>query len=66
MSIPSKTYLGDSVYADFDGRDVVLTTECDVGPFNKIVLEPEVVEALSLFIRHVKVAYLAIEAGEEP
>jgi hypothetical protein len=43
-----KTYLGDSVYADFDqhGR-IVLTTENGLpdDPRNVIVLEPEVLSA---------------------
>lgn len=38
-------YLGDSVYARYDGR-IVLTTENGNGPTNTIVLEPEVFEAL--------------------
>lgn len=41
-----KQYLGDSVYADFDGFAVTLTTENGLGPTNTIILEPEVVEAL--------------------
>ena len=41
-----KTYLGDSVYADFDGYSIVLTTENGIRVTNTIVLEPEVFEAL--------------------
>lgn len=41
-----KVYLGDSVYADFDGYMVTLTTENGMGPSNTIHLEPEVSEAL--------------------
>jgi hypothetical protein len=45
-----KTYLGDSVYASFDGWHVVLTTENDDrGPSNTIALEPEVLTALERF-----------------
>ena len=44
-----KVYLGDSVYADFDGYGIVLTTENGYGPSNKIVLEPEVLDALDLY-----------------
>jgi len=42
----SKAYLGDSVYADFDGYHVVLTTENGYGPSNTICLEPAVMDAL--------------------
>ena len=38
-----KVYLGDSVYAQFDGFGIVLTTENGLGPSNTIVLEPEVI-----------------------
>ena len=44
-----KTYLGDSVYAEFDGYGVVLTTENGMGPSNTIVLEPEVIFKLLEF-----------------
>lgn len=51
---PTKTYLGDSVYADLDNeRRIVLTTENGLpnDPSNRIVLEPEVFEALHLWLR---------------
>ena len=43
-----KSYLGDSVYAHFDGWAVTLTTENDVlgDPSNLIVLEPQVMQIL--------------------
>lgn len=55
-----KRCIGDSVYADFDGYAIVLTTENGYpdDPRNKIVLEPEVLDALNQFA---KVAY-----GEKP
>lgn len=37
-----KVYLGDSVYFDFDGYDIMLTTENGYGATNTIVLEPVV------------------------
>ena len=43
---PMKVYLGDSVYADFNGFMIVLTTENGLGPSNTIYLEPEVMLAL--------------------
>lgn len=51
----NKSYLGDSVYADFDGWQVKLTTE-DGGeiPSNVIYLEPAVVEAFLQYIERLK------------
>jgi len=46
-----KIYLGDSVYAAFDGYQVTLTTENGFGPTNTIYLEPNVVDALWKFIK---------------
>jgi len=45
-----KTYLGDGVYADISGNRLVLTTEDGIKATNTIFLEPEVWEALKLFI----------------
>jgi len=42
----NKQYLGDGVYAKFDGYSIVLTTENGVMTTNQIVLEPEVLAAL--------------------
>lgn len=42
-----KEYIGDSVYAEFNGWGVTLTTENGRGPSNTIVLEPEVLRALN-------------------
>lgn len=49
---PFKQYLGDSVYADFDGFAVTLTTENDpsVGPSNVIIMEPEIIAALNRYV----------------
>ena len=44
-----KDYLGDSVYAEFDGYGITLTTDNGHGPSNTIYLEPEVIEALNRF-----------------
>jgi hypothetical protein len=46
-----KTYIGDSVYVDFDGFGLVLTTENGIPPpSNTIVLEPDVYNALTLYV----------------
>lgn len=44
-----KTYLGDAVYADFDGYNIVLTTEYGLEPSNTIALEPSVLASLLAF-----------------
>lgn len=43
-----KLYLGDSVYFEFDGYHVVLTTDNGLGPSNTIALEPEVIRNFQL------------------
>lgn len=42
----NKVYLGDGVYADFDGYHIVLTTEDGVRVTNRICLEDQVFENL--------------------
>ena len=44
-----KQYLGDGVYADFDGYALVLTTENGIDTQNTIVIEPTIMEALLRF-----------------
>lgn len=55
MSDSKKVYLGDAVYASFDGYHVWLTTE-NGGPLptNTIALEPEVLAELWLYIERIK------------
>lgn len=48
-----KEYIGDSVYADFDGYAFVLTTENGMGPSNTIVLEPQIMEALKEYVKRI-------------
>lgn len=51
-----KAYLGDSVYAQFDGYSVTLTTENGKpdDPSNRIVLDPEVLASLFLWSSKIK------------
>ena len=51
MPKPNKTYLGDSVYARYDGFGVILTTENGLpdDPSNTIFLDPNILEALVVF-----------------
>ena len=46
-----KTYLGDGVYAEFDGYQIVLTTENGIDVTNRICLEPAVLAALDRFVK---------------
>lgn len=50
----NKIYLGDSVYASFDGYHIILTTENGYKPSNTIALEPEVLDALYLYVENLK------------
>lgn len=45
----NKIYLGDGVYASFDGYQFCLTTEDGISITNTIYLEPKVVEAFVRF-----------------
>lgn len=49
-----KAYLGDAVYAEFDGYHVILTTEDGIRSTNTILLEPEVVDGLMRFIKRLQ------------
>ena len=49
-----KEYLGDSVYADWDGFGIVLTTENGYGASNTICLELEVLKALNAYVDRIK------------
>lgn len=41
-----RQYLGDGLFADFDGHQIVLTAEDGVRATNTVYLEPSVYEAL--------------------
>jgi len=53
-----KQYMGDSVYADFDGYAITLTTENGLpdDPSNRIVIIPEVLDNI--------VTYAAVSVKE--
>lgn len=61
-----KVYLGDSVYAAFDGFGIVLTTENGYGASNTIVLEPEVYAALTAFVAAVPKDESGVLGSEVP
>lgn len=52
-----KVYLGDAVYAHYDGYHVVLTTENGISATNTIYLDNQVLDALA--------AYLHVERKKE-
>lgn len=57
-----KRYLGDAVYFEFDGFNVILTTEDGIRATNTIVMEPEVV---SEFMRTVAKILKEHQHGED-
>lgn len=63
-----KTYLGDSVYASYDGENITLTTEngLPTDPSNKIVIEPQIWEALKTVVKFIDVKNETSEQKTEP
>lgn len=53
MKLPKKEYLGDAVYASFDGYHIWLTTEYGLSVTNRIALEPSVLAALNRYFQNV-------------
>lgn len=45
-----KVYLGDSVYVQWEGEDLILTTEWNAEISNTVILEPIVLKNLIAFI----------------
>lgn len=54
MLVPKKEYIGDSVYCEFDGYGIKLTTENGFGPSNTIYLEPFIVDAFQDFVKRIR------------
>lgn len=52
-----KTYIGDGVYATFDGFSIVLETSDGIRTTNSIAIEPEVWSNLLDFIRSTREQY---------
>jgi hypothetical protein len=59
-----KSYLGDSVYADFDGFAIILTTENGYGPNNWIYMEPMIVDAFIGYVKRLSEANSAAPDAE--
>lgn len=54
MPDPGKVYLGDAVYAEFDGYRITLTVEDGVSARETIVMESEVLDALDQYRESLK------------
>jgi hypothetical protein len=68
MKINKFEYIGDGVYAMFDGYGIVLHANHHEHPTDKIYLEPQVCESLSHFVDQVKKmkeAHMNISKGGE-
>lgn len=50
----NKVYLGDAVYADFDGHHIILTTENGFEATNTIFLDSDVASSLVDYINRKK------------
>ena len=48
-----KVYLGDAVYAEYDGYHIILTTEDGIRTTNRIALEPSVYFSLRGYVDEV-------------
>ena len=59
-----ETYLGDGVYATFDGYLIWLDTRAQE-PINRIALDPAVLEALREYDRQVRTVARVIAGREE-
>jgi hypothetical protein len=57
----SETYLGDGLYASFDGWCIILRTPRENGD-HWIGLEPQTLEALLQFVKSINKAHRAAEA----
>ena len=53
-NMSNKQYLGDGVYADYDGYMLILTTEDGENILNTIYLEPEVYVALVRYVEYLR------------
>ncbi len=63
-----KVYLGDSIYAEYYPEldfSFALTAENELGATNRIVLGPEVMEALFAFIDHISRQRAAQSSGAQ-
>lgn len=59
---PFEEYLGDGLYADFDGYQIVLAANDRVGgnPSDKVYLEPNVIQAFERYLKTLREKGMAI------
>jgi len=50
----NKVYLGDGVYAEYDGVSIILTTENGICTTNRIYLEYEIIDGLNRYVEKIK------------
>ena len=50
---PQKAYLGDSVYAEFDGHSIILSLNNGEGGYHQIIMDPDTLAALEIFRREI-------------
>jgi hypothetical protein len=65
MASARKVYLGDAVYAEYDGYMIRLTVEYGVMVTEQIWLEPEVVQSLLDFVGALAKSVASAEVGEK-
>lgn len=59
-----KKYLGDGVYVEYTGEQIILSTSDGINTTNKIYLDVEVLSALSAFIKKIYVNSAVIGRDE--
>lgn len=54
MTSETKSYIGDGVYASFDGYQIWLTTENGIEATNRIAIEPNVWQMLKIYVKRLE------------
>ena len=49
-----KRYLGDGLYAEFDGYQIILSTERETGMKHWVALESSVMHALNQYVQYIR------------
>lgn len=52
-----KRYLGDGLYADYDGFQIVLTAENGIEATDRVCLEPEVLSAFEVYVADLRKSF---------
>lgn len=60
-----KEYIGDGVYADYDGYHIILTAENGIIATNRIALEGQVCKQLQRYIKNLQDALRAADKEQE-